>query len=378
MANIQPTIRVNEPVIYPEARTYVLDCLDTGWISSSGKYVKRFEEEFARFLDVEHAVSVTNGTEALHLALATLGIGAGDEIIIPDLTIISCAFAALYVGAKPVLVDVDLKTGNIDPLKIEKCITPRTKAIMVVHLYGQAADMDPIMKIARKHNLRVIEDAAEAHGATYKGKKVGSIGDIGCFSFYGNKIITTGEGGMILMHDDVLYEKASLLMNLSHKHGRRFYHEELGFNMRMTNMQAALGCAGLLHVKESIEKKIWMAQHYRELLSDIPWIELPQMMPYAESVFWMYTILLKSNAPIKRAECMNLLQALGVETRTYFYPLHLQPVLVRRFSYDQSMYPISTDLSERGLYLPSGLALTEEQIRAVSEKMHSIANAKKT
>ena len=365
-------ILVNEPLVSDEAKKYVNDALDTGWISSAGKYVDLFEKNFAQYLGVKYATTTTNGTTALHLAMEALGIGKDDEVIIPDLTIISCAYAALYVGAKPVLVDVDPLTGNLDPQKIEHAITPKTKAIMVVHLYGHPADMDPILEIARRHHLFVIEDAAEAHGAEYKGKKVGSFGDIACFSFYGNKIVTTGEVGMVVTNNESIFKRAKVIKDLAHSEGKRFFHKHIGYNFRMTNLQAALGVGNLEHIDEYIEKKLWMANLYTELLKDVVWIEIPQIQQYAKSVFWMFAILIKSNAPFSRDEFMRVLKEKGVDTRSYFYSLHTQPVLRKRFTYDDSAFPVSDDLSARGLYLPSGLAITEAQVREVGEKIHQM------
>jgi len=365
-------IPVNEPVISAEAKQYVNDCLETGWISSAGKYVTEFETKFAEYTGTKFATTTTNGTSALHLALEILGIGEGDEVIIPDLTIISCAFAALYVGAKPVLVDVDPETGNLDATKLEAAITSKTKAIMVVHLYGHPADLDPIQAIAKKHKLFVVEDAAEAHGALYKGKKVGSFGDVACFSFYGNKIVTSGEGGMVLTNDKNLFDQALLIKDLAHKVGQRFYHERVGYNFRMTNLQAALGVGALAHIDEYIGKKRRMAQLYNLLLNDLPFIKTPLERENVESVFWMYAIELSDKAPFSRDRFMELLKEKGVDTRTYFYPLHSQPVLQKQYKYETSKYPVSKKLSRTGLYLPSGLAITDEQIGKVSDVIHSL------
>lgn len=365
-------IPVNQPVISEEAKKYVMECLETGWISSAGKYVSLFEEKFATYIGTKFATTTTNGTTALHLAMEILGIGEGDEVIMPDLTIMSCAFAALYVGAKPVLVDVEKETGNIDPNKIEAAITSKTKAIMVVHLYGHPADLDPILAIAKKHHLLVIEDAAEAHGAEYKGKKVGSFGDVSCFSFYGNKIITTGEGGMVLMNNEELYKKAILIKDLAHKVGQRFYHEQVGYNFRMTNLQAALGVSALEHIDEYIAQKRHMAALYRELLHDVQYLRTPIEQKNYKSVYWMYAVELSSDAPFSREVFMERLKEKGVDTRTYFYPLHAQPVLQKMYTYDDTDYPVSDDLSARGLYLPSGLAITDDQIKEVAATIKSL------
>lgn len=358
-------IPVNEPLIAKNAQKYVLNCIKTVWISSAGEYIQKFEHKFADFLGVRYATTTTNGTASLHLSLAALGIKKGDEVIIPDLTIISCALAVVYTGATPVLVDVDKETGNIDPAKIEEKITKRTKAIMAVHLYGNPADMDPILRLAKKYRLTVIEDAAEAHGAEYKGKKVGSIGDIGCFSFYGNKIVTTGEGGMLVTNNKKIYEKAKLLKDLAHSPKRRFLHNEIGFNYRMTNLQAALGLAQLEEIENYIQKKRRMAMLYSKGLADVPDIELPKEYSWQKSVYWMYTLKVKKQSRIAKDEVRRRLASLGVDTRDFFYPLHQQPALRALGLFKTERYPVSTDLSKRGFYIPSGLALTDRQIQTV-------------
>ena len=368
-------IPVNEPLIAKNAQKYVLNCIKTGWVSSAGEYIGKFEKNFADFLGVKYATTTTNGTAALHLAIAAFGIGKGDEVILPNLTIISCALAVVYTGATPVLVDGVEDSGNIDPTKIEEKITKRTKAIMVVHLYGHPADMDPILSLAKKYKLAVIEDAAEAHGAEYKGKKVGYIGDVGCFSFYANKIVTTGEGGMVVTNNEKLYEKVKLLKDLAHSSKRRFLHEEIGFNYRMTNLQAALGLAQLEEIETYIQKKRWMAKLYTNGLKHIPNIELPGEQSWAKSVYWMYTLKVKKQSPITKDKLRKKLTNLRVDTRDFFYPLHQQPALRRLGLLGKERYPVSTDLSERGFYIPSGLALTEEQISRVIESIKKAANA---
>src|SRR3990167_11382172 len=257
-------ISVNEPVLTKEAKQYVAEAMESGWISSAGKYIEQFEAEFAAFLDVKHAVTTTSGTTAIHLALAALNVGKGDEVIVPDFTMMGSILPVLYCGATPVFVDAEPKTFNIDPSLIEKKITKKTKAILPVHLYGRSADMDPILAIAKKHGIPVIEDAAEAHGATYKGRMCGSMGDAACFSFYANKIITTGEGGMFVTNDDQLARRARTLKDLAHSEEKRFWHKEVGYNYRMTNLQAAVGLGQLKHIDEFIKHKQWMAESYRE------------------------------------------------------------------------------------------------------------------
>lgn len=365
-------IPVNEPHMPAHALPYVTDCITSGWVSSAGAYIERFEQSFAKYFQVPHAVTVSNGTTALHCAIAALGIGPGDEVIIPDLTIISCPLAVHYTGAVPVVVDTEKQTGNIDPARIEAAITKKTKAIMVVHLYGHPVDMDLILAIAKKHHLFVIEDAAEAHGALYKGKPVGGLGDVGCFSFYGNKIVTTGEGGMVITHSDALDAKIRLLKDLAHIPGRRFYHAEVGFNYRMTNLQAALGLAGMEEIDWAIQKKRRMAEVYTKGLRDCKYLELPTEADYAKSVYWMYAITVSPNSPISKDELRGKLKEKGIDTRDYFVPIHEQPVFLSRGYFTGVLCPVASDLSRRGFYIPSGLAITDEQMKEVIGTIHTI------
>lgn len=369
-------IPVNEPLISSKAKKYIKDCLDTGWISSAGRYINDFENSFKNYIGTKYGVTTTSGTTALHLALAAAEVGPGDEVIIPDLTIISCALSVIYQGATPVLIDVEYTTGNIDPKKIEGKITKRTKAIMVVHLYGHPANMEPILKIAKEHKLLVIEDSAESHGAEVfvngKWKKTGSIGDINCFSFYGNKIITTGEGGIVLTNRQKLFKRASFLKDLAHSAKRRFYHKEIGYNFRMTNIQAALGLAQMGEIEKYLKKKKWMAKLYSEGLREIDILELPREEDYAKSVYWMFAPRTKKGSKISRDKFCEQLRGMGIDTRTYFIPLHKQPVL-KRYNFNSSEFSISRDLSNRGFYLPSGLAITEQQIKKVILSIKQIA-----
>lgn len=370
-------ISVNKPLIAKNARKYVLDCINTGWVSSGGKYIEKFEQEFSSYIGTRYALTTSSGTSALHLALASLGIGKNDEVIMPDLTIIACALAAVYVGAKPVLVDVESKTGNIDPAKIEEKITKKTKAIMVVHLYGHPANMDPIINLAKKYKLFLIEDAAEAHGAQIliKNKtwvKTGSVGNVSCFSFYGNKIVTTGEGGMLVTNSKRIYHKAKLLKDLAHSPKRRFWHEELGYNFRMTNMQAALGLAQLEEIEKYLNKKRAMAQLYNKNLQTLENLELPSEEPWSRSVYWMYAVKVKAASKISRNLIRKKLFQQGIDTRDFFIPLHQQPVLKKLGFIDKSHFPISDDLSLRGFYLPSGLAITKSQIITVCDALKKL------
>lgn len=369
-------IPVNEPVLSHTATTYVMDCMKTGWISSAGSYISRFENAYATFVGTNHAVTVSNGTAALHLAVAGLGIGPGDEVIMPDLTIISCPLAVMYAGAVPVFVDVDPVTFTIDPGLIEAKITKRTRAIMVVHLYGHPADMDPIMKIAKKHRLKVIEDAAEAHGALYKGKMVGGLGDVGAFSFYANKIITTGEGGMVVTNSKKTADQALLLRNLAHSPKRRFWHESIGYNYRLTNISAAIGLAQLESVATYVAKKKWMAASYAKALTGIPYLTLPTEQPWAQSVYWMYAVTLTRNSPVTKQDVRDKLLASGIDTRDFFYPLHSQPIL-KDYARKGDRFPVSDFASSHGFYVPSGLALTASQITTVARALRGILSPNK-
>lgn len=368
-------IPVCEPTLEGNELKYVTDCIKSGWISSSGKYIADFENAFAKFCNVKHAVACSNGTTAIHLAIEALGIKKGDEVIIPTFTMIATANAIIYAGAKPVLVDSEKETWNIDTSKIEEKINKRTKAIMVVHTYGHPVDMDAVLKIANKHKLFVIEDAAESHGAEYKGKRTGGLGDIACFSFFGNKIITTGEGGMVTTNNDELAERARLLRN--HAFGKpRFIHSELGFNYRLTNIQAAIGLAQVEKAEYLVNRRIENAKIYTSLLKDVPGITTPPQKSWAKNVYWMYGILVdKKKFGMSKDELMEELMKKGIETRSFFYPMHKQPVYFKkdeRFPDITGKYPVSEKLFEEGVYLPSGSSLTKEQIKFVVDTIKSL------
>jgi len=367
---IKYKIPVAEPLINDEELKLVIECVKTGWISSKGEYISRFEEEFARYCGCKYGVAVHNGTEALHLALCALGIGHGDEVLVPDLTFAATVNAVIYTGAKPIYVDVHPTYWCIDPEKIEKKITKRTKAIIPVHLYGHPCDMDAIRDIAEDHGIYVIEDAAEAHGAEYKGRKVGSLSDVACFSFYGNKIITTGEGGMCLTNNEELAEKMRLLRNHGMDPDRRYWHITVGFNYRMTNIQAAIGLAQLKKIDKFIEIKRKNAKLYNSLLSDIEGIVPPPEEKWAKNVYWMYSVLvIEEEFGINRNQLIAYLEQKGIETRPFFYPLHEMPPYK-----SDGKYPISTYLSRRGVNLPSSVKLTPGQIAYIVD---AIRNARK-
>jgi perosamine synthetase len=366
-------IPVCEPFLSGRELEYVLDCLKSNWISSQGKYIQEFEQRFARYCGCQYGVSTTSGTTALHLALASLGIGVGDEVIIPAFTMIATAFAVAYTGAQPVLVDAEAETWNMDTSRIEAKITPRTKVIMPVHIYGHPCDMDPIMKMALKHHLWVIEDAAEVHGAEYKGQKAGGIGHVNCFSFYANKIITTGEGGMVVTNNAEIAEQARALKDLAHSREKRFLHTDIAFNYRMTNLQAAIGLAQFERIDELVERRRAHAYLYNSLLRDIAGIRLPPEKEWAKNVYWMYGILVEEGFSPSRDELMERLKDRGIDSRAFFIPVHQQPAFRKMNLFRGESYPIAERLSQRGLYLPSGSGLHEDQIKYVCEAIKEIS-----
>ncbi len=365
-------IPVCEPTLTGKEKEYVADCLDTNWISSNGKYIKQFEEKFSNYCGVNHGVSCSNGTVALHLAMKALNIGYGDEVIVPSFTMISCAKSVVYTGATPVFVDAEKDSWNIDVNKIEEKITKRTKAIMPVHIYGHPCDMDKIMKIAEKYNLYIIEDCAEAHGAEYKGKKVGSFGHINCFSFYANKIITTGEGGMVVTNDEKINEKLRSLKNLAFGTGaQRYIHKEVGFNYRMTNIQAAIGLAQLENIDSFIKGRRKNAQEYNAAFKTVKGLVLPVEKEEVKNVYWMYGVLVNQEFGMEKEQVMEDLLAKGIETRSFFHPMHLQPIFKNDLRYYRSVegkFPVSEELGRTGFYLPSSSHLSDEQRKEVINK----------
>jgi perosamine synthetase len=370
-------IPVNEPLLTGNEKKYLNECIDTGWISSEGPFIKKFEEQFAARVGRRHGIAVCNGTAALDAAVEALGIGPGDEVIMPTFTIISCIGQIVRSGAKPVLVDSDPITWNMDVSQVEAKITPRTKAIMAVHIYGLPVDMDPILNIAQRYRLKVLEDAAQMHGQTYKGHPCGSFGDISTFSFYPNKHITTGEGGMIVTNDDKLAEDCRSLRNLCFQPQKRFVHDRLGWNLRMTNMQAALGLAQLERLDEFVGKKKKMGRRYTEQLSDLPGVQLPlERTHYAENIYWVYGLVLDSKMGFDAEEAMKRLADKKIGSRPFFYPMHQQPVLKQMGLFKDESYPVAEHISRFGLYIPSGLALTESQIETVADVVKRCLNSK--
>ena len=364
------SVPVNEVLLNGNEKAYLNECIDSGWISSEGPFVRQFEEQFAARVDRKYGISVSNGSVALQVAVAALGLGPGHEVIMPTFTIISCAAAIVYSGATPVLVDSNPRTWNVDVSAIEAKITARTKAIMVVHTFGLPVDMDPLLELADRHGLRIIEDAAEMHGQTYRDRPCGSFGDLSIFSFYPNKHITTGEGGMVVTDNPALAEKCRSLRNLCFEPQRRFVHRELGWNFRMSNLQAALGVAQLERLDEFVCRKRRMGQRYSEGLRRLTKLQLPLChTDYATNVYWVYGIVLSSEIPFEADEAIRRLSEKGVGTRPFFWPMHEQPVFQKRGFFQGESYPVAEILGRRGFYIPSGLGLTDKQMDRVIEVM---------
>jgi perosamine synthetase len=357
-------IPVCEPTLNGNEAEYVLDCIESNWISSAGKYIPRFEEAFAEACGTRYGVACVNGTVALHLALVTLGIGPGDEVILPTFTMIATINAVTYTGATPVLVDSEPVTWNMDLNQVADKITSRTRVVMPVHTYGHPVDMDPLLEMAERHGLYVIEDAAEAHGAEYKGRRAGSLGHAGCFSFYANKVITTGEGGMITTDDPDIARLASNLRDHAFSEERHFWHKYLGFNYRMTNLQAAVGLAQAEQMESFVRARRANAARYTAALQSIPGIVTPPEAGWAKSVFWMYSILVEDEFGMTRDQLRAYLAEHGIETRTFFIPMHLQPIYYQAFKGQR--YPVSEMLCQRGFYLPSASSLTSREIDYVT------------
>ncbi len=366
-------IPVNEPLLNGNEKKYLCECIDTGWISSEGPFVKQFEEKMSETVGRKYGIAVTNGTAALEIAVLALELKEGDEVILPTFTIISCAEAVTRVGAKPVLVDCDQRTFNMCAEDIEKKITPKTKAVMVVHLYGLPVDMDPILELVKKHGLYLIEDAAEMHGQTYKGRPCGSFGNISIFSFYPNKHITTGEGGMLVCDDEELTERCRSIRNLCFQKAKRYVHEELSGNYRFTNLQAAVGLAQLERLDEFVERKRKMGRYYTEMLADVKCITLPiPETEYAKNIYWVYGIVLNDDVDMDNVTMQKKLAEEGIGTRTFFWCMHEQPVYINMGLFKDETYPVAERLARRGLYIPSGLALNEEQMETVVKAVKKV------
>lgn len=367
------SVPVNTPLLDGNEGKYLLECIETGWISSEGPFIKRFEEGIAGRMQRKHGIAVANGTAAIDAAIEALNIGPGDEVIMPAFTIISCVSQIVRNGAVPVLVDSDPHTWNMDAAQVEAKVTPKTKAIMIVHIFGLPVDMEPLLDIAKRHGLKIIEDAAEMHGQTYKGKPCGSFGDLSTFSFYPNKHITTGEGGMIVTNDDALAEDCRSLRNLCFQTHKRFVHERLGWNLRMTNMQAALGVAQLERLDEFVERKRNMGRQYTELLKGIKGVQLPlPKTDFAENIYWVFGLLIDESTGMDAETAMKRLAECGVGTRPFFCPMHQQPVLLRRGLFAGERYPVAERLYKQGFYIPSGMALTQDQMQYVAEQVRTV------
>jgi perosamine synthetase len=374
-------IPVNEPFLAQEDFERLQEAFTSGWISSAGRYVDEFEQKWADYCGVAHGIAVSNGTTALQVAVEAVGIGPGDEVIMPSYTIISCASAVVRAGGKPVLVDCDPLTWCMKVDEIEARVTPQTKAIMVVHIFGHPVDMDPVMAIAERHGLIVIEDAAEVHGAKYlsgrqtsdqRWQTCGGIGHIATFSFFANKLITTGEGGMVVTNSNEFARKARDLRNLCFRTDRRFLHTEHGYQFRLTNMQAALGVGQVARIETIVDRKRWIAGEYTKRLQHLHELQLPMEHSWARNVYWVYAMVLDDRIPFESVEFARRLRELGVETRPFFLGMHEQPVFHDMGLFNGEQYPVTERIARRGLYVPSGLAITEGQIEEVSRAVAAV------
>lgn len=366
------TVPVNTPLLSGNEEKYLLECVRTGWISSEGEFIKKFEGGFAGYIGRKHGVAVSNGSAALDIAVQALKLGPGDEVIMPAFTIISPALSVVRAGATPVLIESDPVTWNMDVAQIEPKITPRTKAMIVVHIYGLPVDMDPVLALCKKYNLKLIEDAAEMHGQTYKGRMCGTFGDISIFSFYPNKHITSGEGGMLLIDDEYLRDRCQLLRNLAFvPNGRRFVHHELGWNYRMTNLQAAIGLAQLEKIGDHITKKRKVGQAYDQGLQNIRGFQLPLTHTgYAENIYWVYGLV--GDTEERTNALVAALNKAGVGTRPFFWCMHEQPVFQEMGLFKNERYPHAEKLARNGFYIPSGLGLAPEDIAYVCETVNAL------
>jgi len=357
-------ISVSAPLLNGNELAYVTECIKTSWVSSQGKYVKKFEELFSKYHDNRKSLAVSNGTVALHLALEALKIGEGDEVIVPDLTFAASVNAIMYTGATPILADVDPSSWNIDVDKIECLITPKTKAIMPVHLYGLPCNMTKIFELAKKYKLLIIEDCAEALGSYYGGKPVGTFGDIATFSFYGNKTITTGEGGMLVFKNEEVANYASVLRDHGMNKTKRYWHDHVGFNYRITNIQAALGVAQFERLDEFVLSKIRNAKFYNDLFDSLGYFDTPLYDNNLINSFWLYTCLVKTNAPFTRDELIDFLHQKGIETRPVFYPMHEMPLYSEFAPYKLE---VSSDVSRRGISFPSSVSLSNSELEYIKK-----------
>lgn len=359
-------IPVSRPLFTGLEARYANQAIVNGDLSGTfGEFISRFENNFSKYCECNFGISTMNGTTAIHLALATLGIKAGDEVLVSSLTNMATFFAVVYQGAIPIPIDIELDTWNLNPELLEKKITKKTKAILVVHLFGHPVDMDPVLAIARKYKLYVVEDAAQAHGAEYKGKKVGSLGDVGCFSFYANKVITTGEGGMIVTNSEGLASRARSLKSLGYGRKNKFMHEVIGFNYRMTNVQAAIGTAQLENIDFILKRKRDIADFYIDHLSDIQELKFPVEKNYAKNVYWMFHIVLGESFAGRRDLVTNLLKEKGIETRESFIPGNMQKLFIDAYGFREADCPVANNVGLNGFYLPSGPNISKDELQYV-------------
>ncbi len=365
-------IPVNEPYLKGNEKKYLTECVESGWISSEGPFVKKFEESFSYYIGRKYGISVSNGSAALDLAFFVLGISKGDEVIMPAFTIISCANSIIRCGGKPVLVDCDPNTWNMNVNEIEKKITRNTKAILVVHIYGLSVDMDPILELAKKYNLKIIEDAAEAHGLEYKNKKCGSFGDISIFSFYSNKLISMGEGGIILVDDLELAEKCNYFKNLCFKKDQRFVHDDMGWNFRLTNIQAAIGLAQLEQIDYFLKRKREIGNYYNSAFSKIDSINIPiDKTDYSKNVYWIYGLVL-NNSKLTAKNVIDELAKKNIGARPFFYPINKQPVFNKKGLFVNEKYLVSENLYNKGFYIPNSLSLTNEKMDYIIDSIKEV------
>lgn len=366
-------VPVNIPLVDKADIDAVATAMQAGWISGESPIISDFETNFANLCNRKHGVAVTNGTAAIELVIHSLNFGPGDEIIVPSFAIISCVSQILRCGARPIFIDSDPSTWNIDTQAIEDWITPRTKAILAVHTYGLPVDMDPLIEIAERHGLVVIEDAAESHGLKYKGRQCGSFGTASVFSFYANKHLTTGEGGMVVTDDDALAEKLRYFRNLTFQSDKRFVHNDLGWNMRMSSLQAAMGSSQLLRLSEILERRRILAKRYHEAFQDLPHMQLPLThATYSVNNYWVFGMVLRGDRANCRPEIQARLAEVGVGTRPFFWPLHLQPVLAKFGIHNPPSLPVSENLGMNGFYIPNGLGMTDSDIEYVITQVHKI------
>lgn len=371
--DVKVTVPVNQPLLDGNEKKYLAECIDTGWISSEGPFVQRLEQQFATRVGRRFGIAVANGSVALDLAVKAIDIQPGDEVILPTFTIISCAAAVIRAGGVPVLVDSDPQTWNMDLGQLATKITRRTRCVMAVHIYGLPVDMDALMAITQPRGIPVIEDAAEMHGQTCRGRPCGAFGDLSTFSFYPNKLVTSGEGGMVVTDSEKLAERCRSLRNLCFIAGQRFVHEELGWNFRMSNLQAALGCAQLERLDDFIQRKRLMGRSYDALLAGMPGIQTPlARTAWAENIYWVYGLVLGDEFYFDAKEAMRRLAEEGIGCRPFFWPMHEQPVLRRMGLFADQRYPVAERLARRGFYVPSGLALTDSQIDQVAQAVRQV------